>query len=500
MAKQSPSEQLDRVIGRLLGRPDAPLPREESTRESDAGFSPIIEVIAALRDLPLPDFKARLKSDLERRASMASTPKMTPEFRASAIPYLSVRGAADAIDFYKKAFGATELYRLVQPDGRIGHAEIEINGAKLMLADEFPEAGFKSPESLGGSPVNIHLDVPDVDAFARRATEAGATVLRPVADQFYGARSGHLRDPFGYTWQISTPKENVSPEEMQRRIDAMAAEPVPQPQPPIRQPRAVNYIREGFHTVTPYLIISGAARWIEFAKQAFGAEEKFRARRPSAPGETGSETIMHAEVRIGDSMIELADANPQFPAMPTTLLIQVADPDLIFHDAIAAGATEIEPVSDKEFGSRGGVVLDPSGNRLSISRPLPDSKIFDEFRSVTPHLNPVHAAPFIEFLEKAFGGEESFRTQPEERILYAQVRVGDSIISMTEAHGPYQPMPSTLHLYVPDTDALYERALRAGAESIQAPTDQPYGDRSAGVRDPFGNRWFIATHMRDVAP
>lgn len=499
MAKQSPSEQLDNVISRLLGRPDAPLPREQAAREFDADFSPMIAVIAALRDLPRPDFKARLKSDLERRASMASTARAVPEFRASAIPYLSVRGAGNAIEFYKKAFGAEEVLRLMQPDGRIGHAEITIDGAKVFLADEFPEMGFSSPESLGGSPVQISLQVEDVDRMARRAIEAGATVVRPVADQFYGARSGHFRDPFGYIWVISTLTEQLSPEEMQRRIDAMGSEPSAESEVQTRQPRVANYIREGFHTVTPYLIISGASRWIEFAKQAFGAAEKFRAQHPSSSAEKRSDAIMHAELQIGDSMIELADAVPQFPAMPMTLLIRASDPDLVFHDAIAAGATEIEPMSDKEYGSRGGVVLDPSGNRLSISRPLPGSKIFDEFRSVTPHLNPVHAAPFIEFLEKAFGGEEIYRTQPEERILYAQVRIGDSILSMSEAHGPYQPMPSTLHLYVPDTDALYDRALRAGAESIQPPTDQPYGDRSAGVRDPFGNRWFIATHMRDVA-
>lgn len=431
---------------------------------------------------------------------MASTTKMAPEFRASAIPYLSVRGAANAIEFYKKAFGAEEVLRLTQPDGRVGHAEINIDGAKIFLADEFPEIGFSSPESLGGSPVQISLQVGDVDRVARRAIEAGATVLRPVADQFYGARSGHFRDPFGYTWVISTLTEQLSPEEMQRRNDEMSRPERPAAEAAAPAAKPVSYIRAGFHTVTPYLIISEAARWIDFAKQAFGAEDKFRARRSPSPGEKGSDTIMHAEVQIGDSIIELADANPQFPPMPSTLLIRVSDPDLVFHDAIAAGATEIEPVSDQEYGSRGGVVLDPSGNRLSISRPLPGSKIFDEFRSVTPHLNPVHAAPFIEFLEKAFGGEVIVRTQPGERILYAQVRIGDSILSMSEAHGPYQPMPSTLHLYVPDTDALYERALRAGAESIQPPADQPYGDRSAGVRDPFGNRWFVATHMRDVTP
>jgi PhnB protein len=258
---------------------------------------------------------------------------------------------------------------------------------------------------------------------------------------------------------------------------------------------AVNFVRPGFHTVTPYLIISGAAQWIDFVKQAYGAEEKFRAQRP------GSDAIMHAEVQIGDSMIELADANPQYPAMPMTLLLRVSDPDAIYERALAAGATSTQPVADRDYGVRGGSLRDACGNSWDVSRPAPGNKIFEDFRSVTPHFNPVRSAEFIEFLQKAFGGEEIYRAEsPEGRIFHAQVRIGDSIIGMGDAHGPYQPMPGTLHLYVPDTDALYEQALRAGAESIQPPADQPYGDRSAGVRDPFGNRWFIATHMRDVAP
>lgn len=332
MAKQSPSEQLDRLITRLLERPGAPAARHAAARPFDPNSSSMVELIAALRDLPRPEFKTRLRSDLERRAFMASAP-----------------------------------------------------------------------------------------------------------------------------------------------------EP------------AVNYIRPGFHTVTPYLIISGAARWIDFVKQAFGAEEKFRAQRP------GSDIIMHAEVQIGDSMIELADANSQFPAMPMTLLIRVADADLAYHDAIAAGATSLQPVEDRDYGVRAGGVVDPAGNKLDIFAPAAGNKLFAEFRSATPHLNPLHSAPLIEFLEKAFGGVEIYRAQPKDQIFHAQVRIGDSIISMGDAHGPFQPMPSTLHLYVPNTDALYEQALRAGAESIQPPADQPYGDRSAGVRDAFGNRWFVATHVRDVA-
>lgn len=487
MAKQSPSEQFDRVITRLLGPPDAPLPRDEAPRPFDPSFSPVIELVAALRDLPRPDFKARLKSDLERRASMAIAPRMAAEFRATATPYLSVRGAAAAISFYKEAFGAEEVLRLMQPDGRIGHAEIHIDGAKIYLADEFPEIGFRGPEAFGGSPVQISLQVADVDRVARRAVRAGATIVRPVADQFYGARSGHFRDPFGYTWVISTLTERLSPEEMQRRNDEVSRHS--EPAHPI-----VSYIRRGFHTVTPYLVISGAAHWLDFVKRAFGAEEKFRAMRP------GTDTVMHAEVQIGDSMIEVADANLQFAPMPTTLVVRVADPDAAYDRALEAGAQAFQPVETQDYGVRGGTVRDAAGNNWYLFTPLPGDKIFSEFRTVTPQLHPAHAAELISFLEKAFGAEEAYRAQsPDGIIHHAQVRIGDSLIGMGDARGQYPALPTTLHLYVPHTDALYEQALRAGAESIQPPADQPYGDRSAGVRDPFGNRWFIATHLRDVA-
>jgi PhnB protein len=140
------------------------------------------------------------------------------------IPYLHVKGAARAIEFYRQAFGATEVLRLAEPDGRIGHAEIQIEGARIMLADEFPEHGILGPQSLGGTSVGLHLTVPDVDALAERAVAAGATLAKPIRDEFYGERGGKLVDPFGHSWQVMTHKEDVSAEEMQRRYDALLAE------------------------------------------------------------------------------------------------------------------------------------------------------------------------------------------------------------------------------------------------------------------------------------
>jgi PhnB protein len=146
-----------------------------------------------------------------------------PEGYHSVTPYLIVTGAASAIEFYKHAFGAKELMRIPHPDGRVGHAELQIGDSRIMLADEFPEMGARSPMTLGGTPVGIQLYVDDVDAVTRRALAAGAKTLRPVKDQFYGDRSGTLSDPFGHQWTISTHKEDVSLEEMQRRAAAAAA-------------------------------------------------------------------------------------------------------------------------------------------------------------------------------------------------------------------------------------------------------------------------------------
>lgn len=145
------------------------------------------------------------------------TVKPIPDDYRGATPYLCIKDAARAIDFYVKAFGARETMRMAQPDGRVGHAEIRIGNAPVMLADEFPEMGFRSPKTLGGSPVNILVYVEDVDAFAKQAEAAGATIKRPLADQFYGDRVVVLEDPFGHSWSFATHVEDVSPDEMRKR-------------------------------------------------------------------------------------------------------------------------------------------------------------------------------------------------------------------------------------------------------------------------------------------
>jgi PhnB protein len=364
MAKLNPSAQLDKIVDAIMARsPAASLP---TGTKVDSVVRDLSHIAQALYGLPREDFRTHLKTDLERRISMASKPAMTAGVRQSVTPYLAVKGAAEAIEFYKKVFGATETMRLVGPDARIGHAEVRIGNSSIYLSDEYPEYGSIGPQVAGGSPVKINLSVPDVDAVAARAVEAGAKMLRPVQDQFYGERSGQFEDPFGHVWMVSTTIEELSPAEMQDRVNAIMKKDGAAGSPEKPAP-AVKPIREGFHTITPYLIVSNAARLIDFLKEGFGAVEKFRVARP------GTALIMHAEVKIGDSMLELADANDEFPA------------------------------------------------RLC-----------------------------------------------------------------------------GIHLYVPDTDALYQRALKAGATSLRTPEDAPYGDRTAAVKDPSGNSWFIATHIKDV--
>ncbi len=150
-----------------------------------------------------------------------------PEGHEAAVPYLCVLDAPKMIEFYQRAFAATEVSRLAGPDGRIGHAEIRIGKALIMLSDEHPEMGIVSPKALGSvrSPVAIHLYVEDVDALYKHALEAGATSIREPADQFYGDRNAQLKDPSGHLWYLSTHKEDVSPAEMTRRFEALTKQP-----------------------------------------------------------------------------------------------------------------------------------------------------------------------------------------------------------------------------------------------------------------------------------
>lgn len=480
MAKRSLTDQLNEVVETLIASPDSVV------SSFDSSLNPLVRIAESLRNLPREEFKIRLKADLQRRTTM-TTPQVNPipaGFHGPT-PYLTVKNAAKAIEFYKKALGAKEVMRLVQPDGRIGHSELKIGGAPIMLADEFPEYGILSPESLGGSPVSIHLYVEEVDVTAKRAIDAGAKELQPVSDEFYGDRAGKFADPFGHVWMIATHKEDVSADEMQNRLEAL----MKQEQGPVDRAKSIP---EGFHTITPYLIVREAVELIDFVKQAFGAEEYIRS--------TGSEGGIHAEVKIGDSMFMIGGGGAwQGTPTPASIHLYVNDADAVYTRAVEAGATSMYKPIDQSYGDREAGVKDLSGNEWFIATHRETGDKPEGFRSITPYLHPKGAAGLVDFLKQAFGAEELYRTSaPDGTIAHATIKMGDSRIEMGEAHGQWQPMPMTIYMYVNDVDAVYARALAAGGKSISEPADQPYGDRNAGVQDPSGNTWYIAASKKDA--
>jgi PhnB protein len=417
-----------------------------------------------------------------------------PEGYQSVTAHLYVKDAAAAIEFYKRALGATEVARLQVPDGRIGHAEIQIGNSRIMLSDEFPDYGGRSPESIGGSPVIMHLFVDDVDALAAQAVTAGAKVLMPVEDRFYGERSGRFADPFGHLWIISTHIEDVPPEEIERRTEAFMKQQVVSALPKEASTKPIKTtpgVREGFHTVTPYITVHQAPELLEFVKKAFGAVEVFRG--------TGSAGGMHAEVRIGDSMAMIGGGGAWTGTpMITALHLYVPDTDAVYKRAIELGATSLLEPMDQPYGERSAGVKDLAGNFWYVATHLGSTHIPEGLRTINVYLHPHGAAKLIGFLEDAFEAKESARHQtPDGTIQHAQVRIGDSVIEMGEAHGPYQPMPTMFYLYVEDVDALYARAVKVGAISMREPADMPYGDRVGSVKDLHDNVWYIATHIKN---
>src|SRR5437867_4506909 len=281
-------------------------------------------------------------------------------------------------------------------------------------------------------------------------------------------------------------KEEISAEEMHRRFRTT----MPVPKKPVVAP-----VPKGYRTVTPYLVAQDGPALLEFAKHAFGAEETFRT--------VGSAGGLHAEARVGDSMLMIGGGIPgrEFRSTPNTHAIHmyVEDVDAVYQKALGAGAESIDEVIDQEYGERSGGVKDPAGNYWYIATHKGETYVPKGLHNVNAYLHPLRAEPVINFLKRAFGAQEIAKyASPDGVVHHAEIRVGDSVVEMGEAHGKYQPLQSMFYLYVPDCDSVYRRALAAGATSIAEPQDHPYGDRSGGVQDPFGNQWYIATHIKDV--
>jgi PhnB protein len=479
MPKRSLFDQLDLAITQLLTQP------EVRVAAVDPEIASLVRIASQLRDLPRAEFMQRLKSDLERSTAMSTTAEPLAATRTAAAPRIAFKNAAKAIQFYEAAFGAKEIMRF-EHDGKIPHAELMIGDSVILLTDEWPEGGRFSAETLGSSPVAMALSVPNVDAFVQHAVDAGATIVFPVKDQFYGRREGTLRDPFGYLWSVSTVTEGMSVEEMHRRMG----------EPPQKPKSAVDPVPKGYHTVTPYVIVQDAPALLDFMKTTFSADEIFR----SVGGAGG----IHAEVRIGDSMLMIGGGGPELTWRGDSKLqafhIYVHDCDATYKRALEAGAKSITQPVDQSYGERSGTVQDSGGNNWYIATFKGDSYKWEGAPDIQPSLHPLRSGPVIDFLKRAFDAEEVGRyATPDGVIHHATVKVGDSYLELGDAHGPYQPTERMFYLYVPDCDDVYRSAVAAGGKSIHEPTDQPYGDRSGAVKDVFGNEWWIATHIKDVA-
>lgn len=479
MPKRSLFDQLDLAITNLLVAPGAP------ATEVDPEIVPLVRIASELRDLPRAEFMERLKTDLERSTAMSTTAEPVAAAHTAAAPRIAFKSAAKAIEFYQAAFGARETMRFAIGE-QIPHAELMIGDSVIMVTDEWPEGGRFSAETLGNSPVTMALSVPNVDAFFQHAVGAGATVVRPVANQFYGRREGTLRDPFGYLWSVSTVTEEISVEEMHRRMGEAPQKPKP----------AVDPVPKGYRTVTPYVVVQDAPALLDFMKATFGAEEIFRS--------VGSAGGIHAEVRIGDSMLMVGGGGGELAwrgqSKPQAFHIYVPDCDASYKRALAAGAKSIAEPVDQSYGERSGSVQDSGGNNWYIATFKGDSYKWEGASDIQPSLHPLRSGPVIDFLKRAFDAEEVGRYEtPDGVIHHATVKVGGSYVELGDAHGPYQPTERMFYLYVPNCDELYLRAIAAGGKSISEPTDHPYGDRSGAVKDAFGNEWWIATHIKDVA-
>ena len=254
--------------------------------------------------------------------------------------------------------------------------------------------------------------------------------------------------------------------------------------------KQVDMAQGGYRTIAPYIIVARAAEFVEFLKAAFTGVERFRTPIGS------SNLIMHAEVAIGNSLIELADANDQVPPAPTAIHLYVDDADASFARAIQAGATRVYEVGDHVSGDRQGAVRDAFGNLWYIAMVQGWTPGPEGAPSVQPYLHLRGAEKMIPFLENAFGAvvQGHVPRSPEGHVLHATIQIGDNTLEIDEAHGEFEPMPCHLHLHVEDADALYARALRAGATSIDPPSDKPYG-RSGGVKDAFGNTWYMTSPL-----
>jgi PhnB protein len=317
MAERPLTDRLDETIDAIVARGDA------TAALRDPELAPLARIAADLRHYPSPDFKAKLRAQLERRTNMTavSTTTAIREGFTTVTPYIRVREAG-LIDFLAQVFDAQETFSGRGSGGGM-HREVRI-GDSMVFIGEGGEGGEGGVMPI--RPMAFHVFVKDADATFGRAIAAGATSLGEPADRPYGERSGSVADPFGNHWHIATP---LGPES----------------------------VASALRTVTPFLHAKHAADYVEFLQRALGAVEEMR-------HDEGTQ-FRYARLRIGDAAVELGEAEP----MPGSFLLYVADPDALYQQALAAGATSLMPPADQPYGRMGGVE-DALGNQWFFSRPV----------------------------------------------------------------------------------------------------------------------------------
>jgi PhnB protein len=331
MDNQSLIEKLDQAVNALLANPAAP------PESADTELDSLLRVAAELRDLPREEFRTQLRNDLEGKTNMIAavspetdiTGKVNPirEGFRTVTPYIAVRNVHEVIDFVKTVFDAEgQIYGLGSEGGI--HSEFRIGDSMLMI-------GGGGRRQAADNPVALHVYVPNLDEVYERALQAGATSLMAPADQEYGERSAAFVDPGGNYWYPATA-------------------------------HGANYIAEGAQNLMPYLHPRGAAKQIDFLKQAFGAEEVFRYASPEG-------IIYHAKMKIGTSVIEMGEAHGQWQPMTSMFMLYVEDVDAWYERAIRAeGATGMSEPADQPYGDRVGSLKDPLENIWYIASHIAD--------------------------------------------------------------------------------------------------------------------------------
>ncbi len=312
-------DRLDHTVDVILTRGDA------TAALRDPELAPLARVAANLRHYPDPAFKARLRASLERTTSM-SPAIVTTQVRegfTTITPYLTVREAG-LVDFLSHVFGAVETHSALGSAGGV-HREVRIGNSMIMIGEAGPGAAVPL------RPAEFHVYVEDVDAAFQRALAAGAASFGEPANRPYGERAGFVRDAFGNHWFIATYL-------------------------------GASYVPEGLRTVTPFLHVGAAARYIAFLKQAFGAVEEGRHDAPDG-------RVMYARLRIGDAAIELSEAEGPAASMPGGFYLYVGDADALYEQALAVGAKSLWPPADQSYGDRVAAVEDAMGNHWFIARP-----------------------------------------------------------------------------------------------------------------------------------